>query len=436
MIASSDLETTARSSIGNYSQEDCGALIGKDDSQQSDAPVERTHPFMKRLAARANERENITVLEIVAGRKSSYRETTLLDLYTQVVTEAKEIDSEFLRKKPEPFSEVSKTGEIASGLGQAHGAGVFLRRRDLRWLESSSEQEPTILVRRHVALIVFDPIRALVMCRKLILIVPSGADSLLEILEQNMSEWLPEESVQVTDVDIHIPFELHAYDALFTAVKVFQSNQQERIKNASNKALAQTRKKGSLLPLRLQEDLRELKTTASEMAGTVDLYRRAINEMIMNDDHMALMNLSQLAKNPSLYRIPLCPKILSAHEEIEDLLQTYAMDFDSLSTKLKFLRDRIQNAEDLASLRLDTSRNELLVANTAFALLACCIAVGAYIAGIFGMNLDNTITIQPKSGSFAAVWSGSTAAIVVMFVVVYGYLEWAGILPQRVEIQK
>jgi len=45
-------------------------------------------------------------------------------------------------------------------------------------------------------------------------------------------------------------------------------------------------------------------------------------------------------------------------------------------------------------LRLDTSRNELLVANTAIAVLGCCIGVGAYLSGIFGMNLDNTYNFQ------------------------------------------
>ena len=54
-------------------------------------------------------------------------------------------------------------------------------------------------------------------------------------------------------------------------------------------------------------------------------------------------------------------------------------------------------------LRLDTSRNELLVANTAIAVLGCCIGLGAYVSGIFGMNLDNTYTFQYIPVSYIAV---------------------------------
>jgi len=54
----------------------------------------------------------------------------------------------------------------------------------------------------------------------------------------------------------------------------------------------------------------------------------------------------------------------------------------------------MQSAEEFVSLRLDTARNELLVTNTMFGVLSSCIAFAAYFTGIFGMNLDNTNTIQ------------------------------------------
>jgi hypothetical protein len=46
------------------------------------------------------------------------------------------------------------------------------------------------------------------------------------------------------------------------------------------------------------------------------------------------------------------------------------------------------------SLRLDTSRNELLVANAAFTIILALTAFGSYIGGIFGMNLDNVTHIM------------------------------------------
>ncbi|RYG66335.1 hypothetical protein EON64_10020 [archaeon] len=44
----------------------------------------------------------------------------------------------------------------------------------------------SILIRKHAVLFAMDPIRAVVMSSRLILIVPDGADSLISILDQYM----------------------------------------------------------------------------------------------------------------------------------------------------------------------------------------------------------------------------------------------------------
>ena len=40
-------------------------------------------------------------------------------------------------------------------------------------------------------------------------------------------------------------------------------------------------------------------------------------------------------------------------------------------------------------LRLDTSRNQLLIANTQIAVCSAAVAAGGFIASAFGMNLHN-----------------------------------------------
>eukprot|EP01042_Synura_sphagnicola_P004810 gene4810-6123_t len=218
--------------------------------------------------------------------------------------------------------------------------------------------------------------------------------------------------------DVRVPFEMHAYDAIFTTVKVLQSQQFDRIHRVAVELLAYT-KKGSLLPLELQERIRELKNVTAKMSGKLESYRRVLNELIENDQDMALMNLTVLRDNPTLYRSPLSPEVLAAHEEVEEMLQSYVMDFNSLYGKLDSLRSQIQTSQDLVLLRLDTSRNELLVANTAFAILASCVGLGSYIAGLYGMNLDNTVTIQPIYGVFSVVWAGATFCMIALFVAIY-----------------
>ena len=66
-------------------------------------------------------------------------------------------------------------------------AVIDLRIRDMRWLELNYQHDPTILVRRHATLVALDPIHAIVMSDKLLLIVPPGADTLLGILGDYMN---------------------------------------------------------------------------------------------------------------------------------------------------------------------------------------------------------------------------------------------------------
>lgn len=106
-----------------------------------------------------------------------------------------------------------------------------------------------------------------------------------------------------------------------------------------------------------------------------------------------------------------------------------------MESKIEYLRNQIQSAQELVLLRLDTSRNELLIANTALAVLACSIAFGGYIAGIFGMNLDNTIYLQPMDNSFVIVTVCSFGLIVIIFFLIMHYFSWSGIFPRRLSMQ-
>ena len=46
---------------------------------------------------------------------------------------------------------------------------------------------------------------------------------------------------------------------------------------------------------------------------------------------------------------PLADEILNTNEEVEVMIESYLMDYNTLSTKLEYLRAQIQNAEDLVS---------------------------------------------------------------------------------------
>lgn len=182
--------------------------------------------------------------------------------------------------------------------------------------------------------------------------------------------------------------------------------------------------------------MRSLKNDLSLMINRITSSRNALQALTEDDEEMALMNLSLLKRRPYLYRFPLVPEILSSHDEIEELIESYLIDFNTLELKVGFIRSQIQSAEELVSLRLDTSRNELLIANTALAVLACGIGFGAYITGLFGMNLDNVNTIQDVTNSFPIVAGCSFASIFIVFGAILFYLQRSGMLPTRIQANK
>ena len=63
--------------------------------------------------------------------------------------------------------------------------GGYLHPRDMRKLVTpfSATNEPELIVRRHVMLLNFDPLRAIVLRDRLLVLVPNGADSMLSHLE-------------------------------------------------------------------------------------------------------------------------------------------------------------------------------------------------------------------------------------------------------------
>lgn len=64
--------------------------------------------------------------------------------------------------------------------------GGFLHPRDMRKLVTpfSASNEPELIVRRHAMLLNFDPLRAIILRDRLLVLVPQGADSILAQLEQ------------------------------------------------------------------------------------------------------------------------------------------------------------------------------------------------------------------------------------------------------------
>jgi hypothetical protein len=81
-------------------------------------------------------------------------------------------------------------GSTGGGGGAADGATLFnsLRFRDIRSLDFhyNPSLDADIIIRRHCVIMIFDPIRALIMADRVILIVPPDAENLVKAIDSHL----------------------------------------------------------------------------------------------------------------------------------------------------------------------------------------------------------------------------------------------------------
>ena len=130
--------------------------------------MQESMDFMRSHLHDRKDNEKIPVfvtLSIFPNGTSRYSSVTLRDLlgYTQHEINLRDL----------PLNNSDETSAVAD-----------IKYRDIRRLESilTAHEEPAILVRRHCALMLLDPIRAIVLSDRMIVVVPDGADSMISIL--------------------------------------------------------------------------------------------------------------------------------------------------------------------------------------------------------------------------------------------------------------
>lgn len=178
-----------------------------------------------------------------------------------------------------------------------HAVG-YMQLRDLRRLEYlfTPQEEPAIFVRRHSVIISLDPLRVVVMADRIILLVPDGADSLIQLLSNQMQAYISN-----TERNVSIPFEMQAYEAIFgTVVEILKLqlvDLDDRIRKVSSLL-----RKYSIVPVEVQEKFEQFKQKVSEMIERVRAHKRILEELLEEDDLLPLMALSLLKEKPYLYK--------------------------------------------------------------------------------------------------------------------------------------
>jgi len=382
--------------------------------------------------------------------------------------------------------------------------GGYLHPRDMRRLVTpfSSSNEPQLIVRRHVMLLNFDPLRAIVLRDRLLVLVPDGADSILVALEQRVKGGFVEMEKQVFGSDhdsdysktgkstattaggggqrlsrhesnytlmvtsqnlignppddtdnttseptegdtiyVHndndewedmqrmdwrkISFELQSVDAILHTVIAMLMEDAQKVYDKTRFAMGDVRvdlpDEGSggggggtvgdytQARLKLQKD--EVRLIEKRVKGFV----RAMNELLDEDEDMALMNLSRLITHPERFVQPVSQAVL--HEESDEpelILEAYLQQASSIVNALDLLKGQILTTEEQISMTLDAVRNRLLYINTLLTIASLCVATGSFIGSIFGMNLKSFI--EENDTAFFRVTYGTLAGLAVMWI--------------------
>ena len=356
---------------------------------------------------------------------------------------------------------------------KAHNA---LHPRDLRAVDATNPhacKNPSVVVRQHVIVCNFPPLRCVVVWDRLLALLPADDHELADELQRQLADQLypdtsakpvatcvelnrepprhradavteiaspgvlmstqvstddvntsieeNESSQSLPELDDEAPFELRALEAVLRTCTLRLDAACEEVEPVAEETMRelQTARQVALASL---ERLRHVKNAVSHLEARTRDTAEALEAILDEDEDMCMMRLSLLRERPRLFDPPISPELLTQHEDVELLLESYLQDAEAVQTRLELIRLRIDNAEDLFGMKLDLARNRLITADTIFTLLGMVVGAGAMVGGFFGMNLH-----QEKS-SFVIVCVVTASALMLSTAFVFWYLVRSGTL--------
>ncbi|XP_050139473.1 magnesium transporter MRS2-11, chloroplastic-like [Malus sylvestris] len=303
-----------------------------------------------------------------------------------------------------------------------------LRPRDIRSVDPSlflTNSMPSLLVREHAILLNLGSLRAIAMQERVLIFDynNTGSRAFIEAL-------LPRLNPKNMNGGPSMPFELEVVEAALLS----------RIQRLEQRLIylePRVQKLLSVLPNRLTadilEELRISKQTLVELGSRAGAFRQVLFDLL--EDPHEIRRICIMGRNCTLKKInddmecsvPLEKQIAEEEEEeIEMLLENYLQRCESCHGQAERLLDSAKEMEDsiavnLSSRRLEVSRVELLLQVGTF-----CVALGALVAGIFGMNLRSYL--EEHVFAFWFTTAGILVGAVVGFFLVYSYLRTRKVL--------
>ncbi|XP_031282834.1 magnesium transporter MRS2-4 isoform X1 [Pistacia vera] len=203
------------------------------------------------------------------------------------------------------------------------------------------------------------------------------------------------------------------------------------------------------------EHVRSLKSNLTRLLARVQKVRDEIEHLLDDNEDMAQLYLTRkriqnqqaeallaaAASNSIVARAPHLRRLSSNRsgslvtstfmddndvEDLEMLLEAYFMQLDATRNKILSVREYIDDTEDYVNIQLDNQRNELIQLQLILTIASFAIAVNTLIAGIFGMNIP--CELYHIHGIFEIFVGSTTAASVLLFILVLGYARWKKLL--------
>ncbi|XP_024011502.1 magnesium transporter MRS2-11, chloroplastic isoform X2 [Eutrema salsugineum] len=297
-----------------------------------------------------------------------------------------------------------------------------LRPRDIRSVDPSlfmTNSVPSLLVREHAILLNLGSLRAIAMRdRVLIFDYNRGGRAFVDTL-------MPRLNPRSMNGGPSMPFELEVVEsALISRIQRLE----QRLMNIEPRVQALLEVLPNRLTADILEELRISKQRLVELGSRAGALRQMLIDLL--EDPHEIRRICIMGRNCTLRRgnddmectLPLDKQIAEEEEEeIEMLLENYLQRCESCHGQAERLLDSAKEMEDsiavnLSSRRLEVSRFELLLQVGTF-----CVAVGALIAGIFGMNLRSYL--EEQASAFWLTTGGIIIGAAVGFFLMYSYLS-------------
>ncbi|KAL9333042.1 hypothetical protein Peur_073181 [Populus x canadensis] len=305
-----------------------------------------------------------------------------------------------------------------------------LRPRDIRSVDPSlflTNSMPSLLVREHAILLNLGSLRAIAM-QECVLIFDynrRGGKAFIDTL-------LPRLNPRNSNGGPCMPFELEVCQVVEAALLSRVQRLEQRLMNIEPRVQALLKVLPNRLTADILEELRISKQALVELGSRAGALRQMLLDLL-EDEHeirrICIMGRNCKLKGNNVVEcsVPLEKQIAEEEEEeIEMLLENYLQRSESCHGQAERLLDSAKEMEDsiavnLSSRRLEVSRVELLLQVGTF-----CVAVGALVAGIFGMNLKSYL--EEHVFAFWLTTAGIIFGAVVAFFLMYSYLRARKIL--------